>query len=103
MIKSLLVLSLSVSLVSRLLAQSESYDTEVILDFNCQILPLYEGEKFELALSRSLYRDRDHQGELESTGEVAYFTPKEGDSHLDDYDYVMHGKIFKYAEEDGKA
>mmetsp|Transcript_37501 Transcript_37501/g.149578 ORF Transcript_37501/g.149578 Transcript_37501/m.149578 type:complete len:164 (-) Transcript_37501:1757-2248(-) len=89
--------------VSRLLAQSESYDTEVILDFNCQILPLYEGEKFELALSRSLYRDRDHQGELESTGEVAYFTPKEGDSHLDDYDYVMHGKIFKYAEEDGKA
>mmetsp|Transcript_9906 Transcript_9906/g.30280 ORF Transcript_9906/g.30280 Transcript_9906/m.30280 type:complete len:156 (-) Transcript_9906:1251-1718(-) len=83
--------------VSRLVAQSAGYNTEVTLDFNSQIFPMYEGDRFELVLSRSLSRTGEpDSGVFESSHE-------EGTSLMDDYDYVMHGKIFKYAEEGGNA
>mmetsp|Transcript_2204 Transcript_2204/g.3880 ORF Transcript_2204/g.3880 Transcript_2204/m.3880 type:complete len:157 (-) Transcript_2204:1975-2445(-) len=82
--------------VSRIVAQSESYGTEVTLDMNTEIYPMKEGTKFELVLADSL------QPALGGNPNIQYNFLSSG-SLLDDYEYGMHGKVFKYAEENGKA
>jgi len=114
--------------VSRLFALSESYSTELTLDFNIEIYPLRTSDKFELLLSSSLAVDAPSSTSAAAPdastaaaavasagagGNAGSYYPLQpvveksagggGRSLMDRYDYVMHGKVFKYAEEEDKA
>lgn len=78
------------------MAKSETYVTELTLDVNTQIYPMSEGDKFQLLLADTLE-------EAGSQGETGYDPTRDASIRLQQYDYVMHGKIFKYAEDGGKA
>jgi len=78
--------------VSRLTARSENYEMELTLDYNSEIYKLSLGQKFSLLLTRTLNFDGTEDG-------VFYNQNKEA-SLLDNYEYAMHGKIFKIAQKD---
>lgn len=84
--------------VSRIDAKSENYDTELTLDINSEIYPLKEGYKFEILLS-----DRLHENPSVDTEVGGYDPSQELDSRAESFEYIMHGKIFKYAEEKARA
>mmetsp|Transcript_22981 Transcript_22981/g.56155 ORF Transcript_22981/g.56155 Transcript_22981/m.56155 type:complete len:157 (+) Transcript_22981:3-473(+) len=81
--------------VSRMMATSESYDTEVTLDVNTEIYPVREGDKLKFVLTHTL----DETGVEENDNAVSFASS----SLLAQYEYAAHGKVFKYAEERGKA
>lgn len=84
--------------VSRIDAKSENYDTEITLDINSEIYPLKEGHKFEILLADRLYEDAADESEV-----PGYDPSRELDSRAASFEYIMHGKIFKYAEEKSRA
>lgn len=57
-----------------------------------------EGDKFEIMLSDRLNESADDMDD--STG---YDPTRPLDSRANRYEYIMHGKIFKYAEEKARA
>jgi DNA-directed RNA polymerase I, II, and III subunit RPABC3 len=63
--------------VSRILATSETKDVQLTLDVNTEIYPF-------------------------SINDVFTFTLAKDDSLLQDYDYVMHGKVYKYDDSAGQ-
>lgn len=84
--------------VSRIDAKSENYDTEITLDINSEIYPMKEGDKFEVLLADRLYEDAQDESEI-----PGYDPTRQLDSRADSFEYIMHGKIFKYAEEKSRA
>lgn len=63
---------------------------ELALDINIDIYPLEVGESFRLTLANTLY--------LDGTSDSGVFDPKiyEKKTLMDEYEYVMHGKVFKF-------
>ena len=57
-----------------------------------------EGDKFELLLS-----DRLNPNDAEVEEIPGYKAMKELGRRADEFEYIMHGKIFKYAQEKSKA
>lgn len=84
--------------VSRIDAKSENYDTEIVLDINTEIYPLAEGTKFEILLADRLQQDIADSSEL--SGYDPNLVP---DDRAKSFEYIMYGKIFKYAEEKSRA
>lgn len=84
--------------VSRIDAKSENYDTEITLDINSEIYPLKEGHKFEILLADRLYEDAADESEV-----AGYDPSRPLDSRAQSFEYIMHGKIFKYSEEKSRA
>ncbi|KAI8469993.1 MAG: RNA polymerase [Monoraphidium minutum] len=81
--------------VSRYVLKSDLYEFEVTLDINIDIFPLQVGEKVNLCLSHTIHKDGTAEtGKYDKT--FPTFTKKE--TLLDSYDYVMHGKVFKYGD-----
>lgn len=79
--------------VSRVVCRSDLYEMDLKLDVNVDIYPLEVGDKFSLAMNSSLATD--------GTADTGTFSPdkfKQGGSLMDIYEYVMHGKIFKFQE-----
>lgn len=76
--------------VARVVASStSSAHTKLTLDVNSELFPVAEGDSFTLTLAKSLSLD-----EGPST-----WRPKAGERTLmDDYDYVMHGTVYKFQE-----
>ncbi|WZN66344.1 DNA-directed RNA polymerase [Chloropicon roscoffensis] len=72
--------------VSRYICQSDLYDMHLTLDINTEIYPLDVGEHFKLLLTDSI------EGEKKDFGQAVW---DQTGTQMDDYDYVMHGKIFK--------
>ncbi|KAL6079750.1 DNA-directed RNA polymerases I, II, and III subunit RPABC3 [Balamuthia mandrillaris] len=81
--------------VSRIEAQSENYEMQLVLDVNSDIYPVEIGEKFTMALASTLSAD----GEQDE--EVIYQSNRP--SLADKYEYVMYGKVFKYVEDKNPA
>lgn len=75
--------------VNRIAASGTTFECELLLDINCQIYSLRDGEKITLVLASTLSLDGspdDHHS----------YTPSDGNLTLaDDYEYVMHGRIFE--------
>lgn len=84
--------------MSRLIAKSENYDTEVTIDIHSELYPVSEGDKIELLLTEQLRQD-GADGD-ESAG---YDPTRELGVPADQFDYVMYGRIFKFAEEKTRA
>ena len=75
--------------VNRLQATGGTFDCELLLDINCDIYNIHEKDNITLVLATTLHLDStpaDH---------FSYSTTQRGESSLaDQYDYVMHGRVF---------
>mmetsp|Transcript_2567 Transcript_2567/g.4186 ORF Transcript_2567/g.4186 Transcript_2567/m.4186 type:complete len:151 (+) Transcript_2567:61-513(+) len=73
--------------VSRFVCQSDLYDMSLTLDVNVEIYPMDVSERFKMLLTKdvNLGTATDKNGNVwENTNTI-----------MDDYEYVLHGKIFK--------
>ena len=87
-------LLLTLHLVSRIEAVSEVNRLEIQLDVNTDIYPMDKDGYYAMCIASSvntdgseefdIFRDQ-HEGSSEGLGSL-----------LDQYQYVMHGKVFKY-------
>lgn len=77
--------------VSRYRCKSELYGADLLLDVNTDLYPLDLGERYTVVVTQSLLQDVSKQRDE--------FDPDlingQKRSLLDDYEYVMHGKVFK--------
>mmetsp|Transcript_13852 Transcript_13852/g.20415 ORF Transcript_13852/g.20415 Transcript_13852/m.20415 type:complete len:145 (-) Transcript_13852:109-543(-) len=79
--------------VNRMSCKGLTYEMELLLDFNCEIYPISEGEKLSIVLASTL--------NLDGTLDDGSYQPSDEASLADNYEYVMHGLVFKY-EQDSK-
>jgi DNA-directed RNA polymerase I, II, and III subunit RPABC3 len=78
--------------VSRIEAKSEVNKFDIELDVNTDIYPMEVDSYYALALATSLNQDGSEDFDV-----LTYINQGEGvSSLLDQYQYVVHGKIFKY-------
>lgn len=93
---------------------SETYEMELALDINSEIFSVDYGQKFSLALARSINLDGTldeggtfpHSSRLLITQNIPFvhflslvFDQTDRKTLLDDYQYVMYGKVFRYSQE----
>ena len=69
-------------------AQSQTYNLHLTLDVNTEIYPLKVNDRFSLAIASTLRKD--------GSPDEGCFDQSGYDSHADDYEYVMFGKVFKH-------
>jgi DNA-directed RNA polymerase I, II, and III subunit RPABC3 len=80
--------------VARITATSTDNQTMMKLDINIELFPCHVGENLQVVLATTLALDGNRDGEERGWRDVR------GESTLADmYDYVCHGKIYKF--EDG--
>ncbi|XP_059630472.1 DNA-directed RNA polymerases II and V subunit 8A-like [Cornus florida] len=77
--------------VTRVEAHSEQFDMYMVLDVNTEIYPVDVGDKFMMVLASTL--------NLDGTPDTGYYTQGARKTLADKFEYVMHGKLFKFAEE----
>ncbi len=70
----------------------DSYDLKLDLDINSDLYPLEANDRFTLLLTSTLAIDGQPTGRNDT-----------GPSLLDQYDYAMHGKIYKWKQENTRA
>ncbi|KND02558.1 DNA-directed RNA polymerase core subunit RPB8 [Spizellomyces punctatus DAOM BR117] len=79
--------------VSRIRAEGQTLDVEVLLDVNTEIYPLEVGDKFAFLLATTLSLD----GLAGDAQNKEAWRDRSGERTLaDDYDYVMYGKVYKF-------
>ena len=82
--------------VSRISAYSEDRDTFLMLDVNTELYPLAESDRVKIALALTLNLDGS-KDDTKGWREVGM-----GEQTLaNDYDYVCHGKIYRFEEGQG--
>ncbi|KAK9833300.1 hypothetical protein WJX81_004500 [Elliptochloris bilobata] len=79
--------------VSRFKCRSDLYEMDLLIDINVDVYPMEVGEKYSLALSSTLTLDGTpteplYNAAMQSTRSTL----------MDNYDYVMFGRIFKYKD-----
>lgn len=81
--------------VSRIVCgKSENYEFELTVDLNTDIYPVEIGSRLSVAFAHTLNRD--------GTPDSEFYDPTVKESTLaDDYEYVMHGRVYKYADDKG--
>ena len=82
--------------MSRISAQSKVNKLAIELDINTDIYPIQEGAFYSFVLATSVNSDGSDGFDI-----VKYENKKDSDASgmgalIDLYEYVMHGKIFKY-------
>ncbi|RSH81233.1 DNA-directed RNA polymerases I, II, and III subunit RPABC3 [Apiotrichum porosum] len=86
--------------VSRIVAASRDLGMELTLDIHAELYPLAEGDVFALALARSLKPDEDAAEADEDAGETRKIKRElwraDDQGLANDYDYVCHGKVYKF-------
>lgn len=89
--------------VSRIIANStSSQETKITLDINHELFPVSENDTLTITLAKSLLLDGEDssmEGD-ELTGANGSWRPLKSNqrSLMDDYDYVMHGTVYKFEE-----
>ncbi|EOA38655.1 hypothetical protein CARUB_v10010575mg [Capsella rubella] len=81
--------------VTRVEATSHNLEMFMHLDVNTEVYPMAVGDKFTLAMAPTL--------NLDGTPDTGYFTPGAKKTLADKYEYIMHGKLYKISERDGKT
>ena len=75
--------------MSRLYATSDMYKLEIELDINSDIFPVSKGDYYSLKLTENISDD--------PSAEKDYFSIAATESQfVEEHDYVMYGKVFKY-------
>ena len=83
--------------VSRISGKTETNKLEIELDVNTDIYPMAKGQYYALVLANSLTADGVEEFDLfrHANTNSAADHPMQGSNLIDQYDYVMHGKIFE--------
>lgn len=89
--------------VSRIIAKStSSQDTTITLDINHELFPVSENDTLTITLAKSLSIDDDSSAmdTDDLVGANGSWRPPKPDqrSLMNDYDYVMHGTVYKFEE-----
>ena len=74
--------------VDRLLCKGVVYELEFLVDINCEIFDVDDGNKLSVAIATSL--------SLDGTDTTDFLQLDGRPSLLDQYDYVMHGVVYKF-------
>ena len=83
--------------VSRIAGSSSSGDTAVTLDINTEIYPMSVGENVHLAITSTLSLDGTKDDDTKG-----WRPPPRGEmTFADQYDYVCHGKVYRFEEGEG--
>ncbi|GAB4822226.1 hypothetical protein N2152v2_009272 [Parachlorella kessleri] len=80
--------------VSRIKCRSDLYEMDLILDVNVDIYPIEVSEKLAVVIANTLNLDGT-PGPATFDGSLATGSRP---TLMDKYDYVMHGKVFKYKD-----
>lgn len=81
--------------VSRIEARSEGADVYMQLDVNSEVYPMHAREMYRMVLAPTL--------SLDGSPTTAYVPEGKQRSLADKFEYVMHGLLYKTAEEKAKA
>ena len=81
--------------VSRLSAHTENGDTSLTLDVNTELFPCAVGDRLQILLASTLSLD----GSKDDGGKGWRDVGHEG-SMADEWDYVCHGKVYRFEEGD---
>ncbi|KAL3832982.1 hypothetical protein ACJIZ3_007718 [Penstemon smallii] len=81
--------------VSRIKAKSEDLVFELELDVNSELYPMLTGEKYRMLISNTLNMD--------ASAVTEYFPEGKQKSLADKFEYVMHGLLYKMAEDKGTS
>ncbi|KAG2533875.1 DNA-directed RNA polymerases II and V subunit 8A-like [Panicum virgatum] len=76
--------------VSRVVAESEDSSIYMQLDVAIEVYPMCKGEKFKMVLASTL--------NLDGTPDTGYFTQAARETLADQFDYVMHGKLYRISD-----
>ncbi len=76
--------------VNRLNCKATTCDVDMILDVNNELFQLKEGEKVSVALATSI--------NLDGTPDSGLYEPHQNDTLMNNYDYVMHGRVFNVVQ-----
>ena len=76
--------------VNRIAATGSTYECDLLLDINCQIYSIKDGEKISMALTSTLNLDGSPDDHFSYSSTV----DRNETTLADTYDYVMHGRIF---------
>ncbi len=82
--------------VSRLSAHTENGDTSLTLDVNIELLPIAVQDRLQIVLASTLSLD----GTKDDSGTKGWRDVGMEPSLADEYDYVCHGKIYRFEEGD---
>ena len=81
--------------VSRIEGKTEVYEFDVVLDVNTELYPMAKGDFYKISLASATSMD----GEAND-----YYSIVDSKNTLfDEYEYVMHGKVFRYELHDEDA
>lgn len=80
--------------VSRIQAKSDNFDMSLLLDINIELYPIHKGQKFTLALTKSIAVDASGA----PVGADAAWRLEAGSTIADKYEYVMYGRVFKFED-----
>lgn len=94
--------------VSRVIANSTSTeDTKITFDINHELFPLIVNDTLTITLAKSLNIEEEEgddnmNGDFSTSANGSWRPPKPNQSSLmNDYDYVMHGTVYKFEEGKG--
>jgi len=77
--------------VNRLSATGTTFECDLLLDINCEIYTLLEGEKMTLVLASTLNLDGSPD---DHTAYNPSMMARNEPTLADNYEYVMHGRVF---------
>lgn len=79
-------------------SSSSEHQTKITLDINSELFPISKNESLTVSLSKTLSLDNDE--DMEDSSINASWRPSKlaGNSLADQYDYVMHGTVYKFEE-----
>ncbi|KAF9670701.1 hypothetical protein SADUNF_Sadunf13G0096000 [Salix dunnii] len=81
--------------VSRIEARSERLELFMQLDVNTEVYPIKQEERYAVKLTTTLDPD--------GTPDTGYYNPIKPGSIADNFDYIMHGKLYKILDEGSGA
>lgn len=77
--------------VNRICCTGTTFECDLLLDINCEIYSVKEGEKITLVLASTLHLDA-------SPADHFSYNPNSQEPTLaDNYEYVMHGRVFEFS------
>lgn len=80
--------------MTRFDCHSDASDAELVIDINTEIYPMSHDKRFTLVLASTL--------SLTNAPSTGVYDQSRIPSLLDDYEYAMHGKVFKISEANGR-
>lgn len=84
--------------VSRYRCKSDLFEMDLTIDIHVEVYPLDVGQKFRMALASTLNPDgKPDEGNFDQT--LQWEGHPGRPSLMDDYEYVMYGKLFKFGDD----